>query len=146
MHPNDFTIRCLKTGNMRPIATLTDREAVASQQRQLATDCIEAARVLVGTRGEPRAIGQAYFAMEHKANELLARHGWEGKAHDCTSAALEILVKRPDLARLLADSYRDRKKYDYTHDPRDLKTGQALADLIQHAADFMREVENAMPR
>lgn len=145
MHRNEWDNRCVKQGNIRPLATQTDRDRVAAQQREIATHCIEAAEALVGTRGEPRAVGQAYFAMEHKANELLARNGYEGKSHDCAAAALEFLLKRVDLADRLAASYRDRKKYDYTHDERDLVTGKRLQDLIETAKAFMRDVEAAMP-
>ena len=146
MHKNHFDNRCMKTGNLRPLQTQTERDAVAAAQRQLATDCIEAADVLQGTKGEPRAPGQAYFAMEHKANELLARKGWEAKAHDCTSAALELMLNRADLAARLTASYRDRKKYDYTHDPRDLVTGNKLGDLIDTARAFIADCDAAMPK
>lgn len=146
MHKNEFENRCIKQGNIRPINTQTDRDAVAATQQRIATDCIEAAEALVGTKGEARAVGQAYFAMEHKANELLARNGWESKAHDCTAAALEMMLKRKDLADRLALSYRDRKKYDYTHDPRDLATGKKLRDLIDTARAFMLDCDAGMPR
>jgi uncharacterized protein (UPF0332 family) len=127
MHLNDFQKRCLSAGGLRTIATLRDRAEVARQQRELAEQCIAAAEVLVGTRGEQRAIGQAYFAMEHKANEWLAHHGYEAKDHACTEAALEILLKRPDLAKRLADSYKDRRKFDYTHDPGACARGGAFS-------------------
>lgn len=146
MHKNEFENRCLKTGNLRPLQTQTDRDAVAATQLQLATDCIEAAEILRGTKGEPRAPGQAYFAMEHKANELRARNGWASKAHDCTAAALELMLNRKDLADRLTASYRERKKYDYTHDPRDLATGKKLSDLIDTARAFMADCDDAMPK
>jgi uncharacterized protein (UPF0332 family) len=146
LHANDFQRRCIAAGGLRPIATLADRAEIARQQRELAEQCIAAAEILVGTRAEQRAIGQAYFAMEHKVNELLAHHGFEAKDHACSEAALDVLLKRPGLARRLGDSYKDRKKFDYTHDPRDLRTGQALADLVSAARAFMIDVEALLPR
>lgn len=144
MDEQEFQKDCLEPGRLRPLRTLTDREREATNARGLAEKRIAAARRLLGSEAEQLAVGQAAFAMEAKANELLARAGWRSRSHVCTQAALSKLLNRKDLASALSRAYEDRLAYDYTSDPGVMESAASPEEFVRVAERYMTDVEAAI--
>lgn len=140
----DFDRDCLAEGRIRPLQTLTERSREAARFRTLAQTRMAAARILLGTEAEGLVVGHAAFAMEFKANELLALAGWLSKSHVCSQVALSRLLGRVDLAAALSKAYADRQVYDYTIDPGLLQSAGSLRQMVAYAEAFMAKVDLAI--
>lgn len=140
----DLHARCLEPGRLLPLETATDRRRFAEDFRELARTQLQAASHLLGTNAEQMVVGHAYGAMEAKANELLALRGFRSKSHVCTQMALSRLLDRRDLARTLSRVYEDRQIHEYTSDPRDMRSADSFASLLDLAAEYMEEVQAAI--
>lgn len=146
LNEEEFKATCLGPGRLRPIATLVERERQASTSRRLSDSKMKAAEVLLGTVGEQSCVGEAYFAMEHKVNELLAAHGWKSKSHLCTIVALTRLLALSDLARDLSRAYADRQQFDYTADPGDLGSADSYGGFLAFANAFRKRVDEEIAK
>lgn len=142
MDDAEFKAICLEKGGLRPLGTVTERSRWAANARGLADKHIRAARRLLGDGDEEHfVVHHAYFAMEHKANELLATSGHHSRNHLCTQIALSRLLKREDLASVLSRAYSDRQVYDYTTDPETMASAQGFEGFVGVAETFMREID-----
>jgi uncharacterized protein (UPF0332 family) len=137
----EFQTICSDEGRLKPIASLTDRIRYADDFRRLAETKLEAARVLLEHGPEQMAVGEGYFAMEHKANELLALAGYRSKSHVCTCAAMSRLLREKDLARALSLAYRDRQTFDYVADAEVLQSASSVGEFLDVVEAFLAEVE-----
>ncbi len=59
------------------------------------------------------AILLGYFAMEHKANQLIALQGYKVESHICTQLAISRIVGRKDLAQKLSTVFNERQDIGY---------------------------------
>lgn len=144
MDEEAFREECLEPGRLRPLNTLTERRREAAAARRLSEVRMAAARRLLGSDAEQLAVGNAAFAMEFKANELLARSGWRSKSHVCTQVALSKLLGRKDLAGALSRAYHDRQAFDYTSDPDVMESAASVEEFIEVAGEYIADVEAAI--
>lgn len=92
---------------------MAERFAEQSQYHRIAAD-----DHLQG-RARLMAIREGYYAMLHKANEALARAGFESRSHRCTILGLRGVFDAPELTDTLRRAGEERKNVDYGIDPTD---------------------------
>ena len=90
----EFEEKCLsrrtttQEPSVRRIAEETFRETIAEQHKSNATYFLEGVKNVVKSQTPLLAILIGHFAMEHKANQLLALHGYKVESHICTQIGL----------------------------------------------------------
>ena len=92
-------------------ATISQR--LAQQHHNNAEYFLESAKNMLNSTTPLAAIILAYFAMEHKANQLLALQGYKVESHSCTQMGLSRIVERKDLAKQLSDIFILRQNIGY---------------------------------
>ena len=126
-----------------PIATKELQNTIISQHKNNAKYFLESARNLLATNTALAAVILAYFAMEHKANELLAVRGYKVESHVCTQAGLSRIVQRKDLAKQLSEIFTLRQNIGYRltltqSKEKKLETEQVINEI---AIPFLQEVD-----
>jgi len=76
-----------------------------------------------------------FFAVEFKANALLALHGIKIIEHFCSPIALSRVLNDKDLAKMYSDAYDLRITYNYRIDYRAL--GEGKGDAQKFMQDFV---------
>lgn len=146
MDESEFRQRCLDTGGLRPLPSVTERERFAREFHSLSEKKLSAARTLRAAGHEQMAVGEAYFAMEHRANELLALAGFRSKNHVCTQTGLARLVDEKTLATILSHAYQDRQTFDYTDDPATMVSADDVPSFFLVVDDFLNRIDLAIGR
>lgn len=102
----------------------------SEHHRLAATDHLEGSATL-------QAIPKGYYAMFHKANQAIARAGYDTKNHWCTLRGLRGLFNAPDLARDLQRAMDERENVDYNIDPDNptLAEFSSPEDFIENVVD-----------
>lgn len=115
----EFEEKCLKerTINQKPTVTIIKRKelikSIANQHRNSSEYFLEAAKTLVESKTSLVSYIVGYFAMEHKANELLALNGYKVESHICTQICLSRALGYKDLARKLSIVFNLRQVVGY---------------------------------
>jgi len=115
----EFNEKCLseRTIIQKPtviqIAKKELREIAAEQHRSNSEYFLECAKNLLNTSTPLAAVLICHFAMEHKANQLLAVHGYKVESHICTQIGLSRIIGRKDLAKKLSDIFALRQSIGY---------------------------------
>jgi uncharacterized protein (UPF0332 family) len=120
-----------------------ERHHLASQHKNNATYFFECANNLLNSSTPLVAILIAYFSMEHKANQLLALHGYKVESHICTQMGLSKIAQRKELAKMLSDIFTLRQNIGYrmnlTPSPESkLEAEQVITEIL---IPFMQEVD-----
>src|SRR3989338_1646006 len=115
----EFEEKCMgiKQITIQPTVTkiedVTVLQRLAQQHHNNAAYFLESAKNMLNSTTPLAAIILAYFAMEHKANQLLALQGYKVESHSCTQMGLSRIVGRKDLAKLLSDVFILRQNIGY---------------------------------
>ena len=115
----EFKEKCLskRTITQEPSVSLIAekglRKTIAEQHKNNAEYFLEAAKNLLNSPTPLLSILIGHFAMEHKANQLLALHGYKVESHICTQIGLSRIVERKDLAKKLSDIFASRQSIGY---------------------------------
>lgn len=115
----EFEEKCLskRTITQDPSVTYQEkkelRETIAKQHKNNADYFIECAKNLLNSTTPLASVLIAHFAMEHKANQLLALHGYKVESHICTQIGLSRIIWRKDLAKYLSDIFTLRQSIGY---------------------------------
>src|SRR3989338_3677791 len=115
----DFKEKCLSKRTIFQEPTVTRIEnkeqmrALADQHKNNSEYFFEAANNMLNSSTPLAAILIAHFAMEHKANQLLALHGYKVGSHACSQIGLSKIAGRKDLAKKLSDIFTLRQSIGY---------------------------------
>lgn len=115
----EFEEKCLskrtiiQEPSVSQIAEKALRETIAEQHKSNAEYFLEGAKNIVNSSTSLLAILIGHFAVEHKANQLLALHGYKVESHICTQIGLSRIVGRKDLAKKLSDIFALRQSVGY---------------------------------
>lgn len=90
-----------------------ERQALAKQHQNNSDYFLEGAQNLLKSSTPSLSILVGFFALEHKANQLLALKGYKVESHVCTQMALSRIVGRPDLARKISFVFESRQNIGY---------------------------------
>jgi uncharacterized protein (UPF0332 family) len=88
-------------------------ELIAGQHKSSSAYFLECAKNLSQSSTPLAAVLIGHFAMEHKANEVLALYGYKMESHVCTQIALSRIVGRKDLSKKLSDIFTLRQSVGY---------------------------------
>lgn len=116
---NEFEEKCLRerTITQKPSVSLIEKkeliESLAEQHKNNSEYFFECAKNLTETSTPLAAILMGHFVMEHKADQLLALHGYKVESHICTQIGLSKIVGRKDLAKMLSDIFTLRQSIGY---------------------------------
>lgn len=119
MIDREFAEKCLKERMVKvpPTVTVIPQEeaiqSLAKQHKNNSEYFLEGAQNLLKSSTPLLAILLGYFAMEHKANQLLALRGYKVESHICTQMALSRIVERKDLARKISEVFALRQNVGY---------------------------------
>jgi len=115
----EFEEKCLRkrTITLEPtvnkIKDERSKQHLAKQHDNNAEYFLECAKNLVNSTTPLAAVLIGHFAIEHKANKLLALHGYKVESHICTQIGLSRIVGRKDLAKKLSDILTLRQSVGY---------------------------------
>lgn len=115
----DFEEKCLKqrTVVQKPaVTTIGDAKTMqrlAEQHEKNSAYFLESAQNLLSTSTPLAAVILAYFSLEHKANQLLALHGYNVESHLCTQIGLSRIIGQKELAKMLSDMFTLRQNIGY---------------------------------
>ena len=115
----DLEEKCLSKRTITQEPTVTKIEnkeqmkTLAEQHKNNSEYFYEAANNLLKSSTPLVAILIAHFAMEHKANQLLALHGYKIGSHVCSQIGLSKIAGRKDLAKKLSDIFTLRQSIGY---------------------------------
>lgn len=90
-----------------------DINSLAEKHKNSAEYFIDGAKFMLQSKTPLLAILLGYFAMEHKANQLIALQGYKVESHICTQLAISRIVGRKDLAQKLSTVFNERQDIGY---------------------------------
>lgn len=114
----EFEEKCLskRTVTQEPSVTIIEDKEITSTAEQHSNNAayfLEGAKFLLNSPTPLLAVLIGHFAMEHKANQLMALHGYDVESHICTQIGLSRVVGRKDLAKKLSDIFTLRQNIGY---------------------------------
>jgi len=119
MIDKEFEDKCLKerTVLIKPTVIKIERVdlkmSLANQHKNNSKYFLEGAQVLLKSNTPLLAILLGYFAIEHKANQILALKGYKIESHICTQIALSRILGRKDLAKIISSVFESRQNIGY---------------------------------
>ena len=148
----EFEEKCMSIRQitMQPTVTkiqdATISQRLAQQHHNNAEYFLESAKNMLNSTTPLAAIILAYFAMEHKANQLLALHGYKVESHSCTQMGLSRIVERKDLAKQLSDIFILRQNIGYRLTLTRSEEGKKEAEEIIYGVviNFIEEIDKVL--
>lgn len=145
----EFNDKCLNEKTITQKASVTslkrkeDIDSTVEKHKNSSDYFIDGARSMLQSKTPLLAVLLGYFAMEHKANQLLALHGYKVESHICTQIGISRIVGRKDLAQKLSIVFTERQEIGYRLFSRENKDehkySQALVD--NEIVPFLEEVD-----
>ncbi len=144
----EFQEKCLskRTVSLEQGASKIEKEelrsSIAEQHRNNSEYFLECAKNLLESTTPLAAILITHFAMEHKANQLLALQGYKVESHVCTQAGLSRIAGRKDLAKMLSDIFALRQGVGYRMTLKQSEESRREAEeSINKAIRFFEEID-----
>ncbi len=115
----EFEKKCLKERTIIQKPTVSKiakeelRSSLAEQHRNNSEYFLEAAKVLLESNAPLVSYIVGFFAMEHKANKLLAVNGYKVESHICTQICLSRVLGYKELAKKLSVVFNLRQVVGY---------------------------------
>lgn len=115
----EFEEKCLKERIIKqsPTVTIIKRKelmkSIAEQHKNNSEYFLEAAKILSKSNAPLVSYIVGYFAMEHKANELLVLNGYKVESHICTQICLSRILGYKNLAKTLSVIFNLRQAVGY---------------------------------
>ncbi len=103
---------------------------------------LKGAEILAESETPLLSIILGYFALEHKANEILAFKGYKIKDHVCIIKAISKILERSDLAKELANAYNERLNANYIMSFSTIENDKEYAKrFLEKVKKFIEEME-----
>ena len=145
----EFEEKCLKERTIKqsPTVTVIKRKelmkSIAEQHKNSSEYFLEAAKTLLESNTPLVSCIIGYFAMEHKANELLALNGHKVESHICAQICLSRVLGYRELAKKLSVVFNLRQAVGYRMF---LKHGESEKEnarkvMEENIMPFIEEVE-----
>ena len=136
-----FEEDCILKGNAVPFTTRLEAQKKFHELNNNAEYLLRSAQNLLKSDTPNTAVADGFFAMEHKANALIALHGYSIKNHECTPIALSRVLERKDLAQELSEASKLRIVYNYRLDLKS-KNEKEVKDFIEKTVIyFIKEID-----
>lgn len=115
----EFEEKCLSKYNKEvgPEVTKILKEEemlrISEHHKKSADYFLEGAKTLLSSNTPLLSILLGFFAIEHKANQLLSKKGYKVESHRCTSIGLSRVIGRKDLAKTITKIFNLRQGIGY---------------------------------
>lgn len=149
MTDKDFEEKCLKerTVVMKPTVRIIEQRgektSLVEQHKNNSEYFLEGAKNLLQSSTPLLATLVGFFAMEHKANQLLALHGYKVESHVCTQMALSRILEKKELAKQLSKVFDSRQYIGYRmflkHSEEERKNTEKI--INEDVVHFIKEVD-----
>lgn len=150
----EFEDKCLKerTIVIKPTVSIIKRvdqiKSLAKQHKNNSEYFLEGTTVLLKSKTPLLAILTGYFAMEHKANQILALNGYKVESHICVQIALSRILDKKDLARKISKVFELRQSVGYRmflqHSEEERKNAKKIINEI--VIPFMKEIDDLIKK
>ncbi|MEK6967581.1 MAG: hypothetical protein AABX51_03040 [Nanoarchaeota archaeon] len=122
------------------------RNSLAAQHKNNSEYFLECAKNISKSSTPLAAVLIAHFAMEHKANQLLAQLGYKVESHVCTQIFLSRIAGRKDLAKNLSDIFTSRQSIGYRMNLKMSEENKKEAEKIlnETVIPFFEEIEKLL--
>jgi len=150
----EFEDKCLneRTVTIKPTVVMIKRPEliapIANQHKNNSDYFLEGSQNLLKSNTPLLAILMGYFAMEHKANQLLALNGYKMESHICTQIALSRILGRKDLARKISEVFELRQNVGYRmflkHNEEEMKNSEKVINGI--VIHFIVEIDELIKK
>lgn len=145
----EFEEKCLskrtveQNPSVTPITDETEVESLTRQHKNNAEYMLEGAKSLLNSSTPLLSILVGHFAMEHKANQLIALYGYKVESHFCTQMGLSRVVGRKDLAKTLSDIFSLRQKIGYRMTLKNTEEDKNMTEqnVNEKIIPFMEEID-----
>lgn len=111
-----FKEECIDKENAVAFKSKIEAKKKFEEYNSNAAYFLEGAKNLLNSSTPNLAPEEEFFAMEHKANALIALHGYNVKSHECTPIFLSRILNRKDLAKKFSEAFKTRVSYNYRLD------------------------------
>jgi len=145
----EFEEKCLskRTATQEPsVSAIADEkimESLVEQHKNNSEYILEGSKNLLNSTTPLLAILIGHFAMEHKANQLLALNGYKVESHFCTQIGLSRIAGEKDLAKTLSSIFNLRQGIGYRmalkHTEEDKKMAEKTVN--EKIIPFMEEID-----
>ncbi len=150
----EFEERCMSIRQITQQPTVTKiqdaaiLQRLAQQHQNNASYFLESAKNMLNSTTPLAAVVLAYFAIEHKANQLLALLGYKVESHVCTQMGLSKIAGRKDLAKQLSDMFTLRQNIGYRLTLIQSEEGkkEAMQTVTEKTVPFMEEIDKLATR
>src|SRR3989344_2441488 len=149
MNDAEFEEKCLKKRTITILPTVTTLKeeeqikALAQQHKSNSEYFLQGAKSLLKSDTPLLAILIGYFAMEHKANQIIALQGYKVESHVCTQMALSRILEKKDWARKLSEIFGLRQTIGYRmslkHSPEEKKNAEDI--VLENVIPFIKEID-----
>ena len=119
MIDKEFDEKCLQERtiiskpSVKIIRDERSKQQIADKHNENSEYFLEGAKNLLNTNTPLLSVVVGYFAMEHKANQLLALNNYDIESHICTQIGLSRIIGRRDLAKQLSKIFNIRINLNY---------------------------------
>ena len=146
----EFNDKCLQErtitikSSVTPLKRKEDIHLVAEKHMNSAHYFREGTTFMLQSKTPLLAVLLGYFSMEHKANQILALHGYKVESHICTQLAISRIIGRKDLAQELSAIFDERQNIGYRLFMRENEDEQKKAREIveKRIIPFVEEIDN----
>lgn len=142
--------KCLKkrTITISPTVTIIEQKEEAqslfNRHKNSSEYFLEGTKTLLKSSTPLLAILIGYFAIEHKANQLLALRGYKVESHICTQLALSRIIRRKDLAKQISAVFESRQNIGYRmflkHSEEERKNAERI--INEEVLPFIKEIND----
>ncbi|MBI5072981.1 hypothetical protein HZA99_04130 [Candidatus Woesearchaeota archaeon] len=118
-------------------------KSIAEQHKNNSLYFLDGAKTMLNSNTPLLAVLLGYFAMEHKANQLLALNGYKVESHICTQLGLSRLLKKKELARKISEVFQERQTIGYRMFLKQSEEEQRHAKKIieENIIPFIQEID-----
>lgn len=141
-----------RTVTISPTVTVIKQEeqkqSLVRQHQNSSEYFLEGTQNLLKSNTPLLAVLVGFFAMEHKANQLLALQGYKVESHICTQMALSRILERKDLARKISTVFDLRQGVGYRlflrHSEEERKNAEKI--INEEVIPFIKEINDLIEK
>lgn len=154
MMDKEFEDKCLKerTTLIKPTVTIIKRaeqiKSLAEQHKNNSEYFLEGSKALLSSSTPLLAILTGYFAIEHKANQIMALKGYKIESHICIQIALSRILGKRDLAKKISRVFELRQGIGYRmflkHSEEERKNTEKI--INEDIIPFIKEIDEMVEK
>ena len=126
----------------KPIITQYERENKHKNLLSNSDYFLEGAKQMIESKTPFLAVILGFFAMENRANALIALHGYNIADHKCSQIFLSKMLKQDELAKTLSKAYSERIAFNYRLNLKSYQNKEEAEDFLNKIViPFVEDVD-----